>query len=345
VSADDLERLPKVVLHEHLDGGLRPQTVIDLAAAAGYDGLPHQDPESLAAWFYQGDAVSLDAYLAAFAQTIAVMQSPEAIRRVAYESAQDLAADGVVYAEVRFAPSLHLRGGMTRRDVLEAAIAGFAEAEADFGLPTRILVDAMRQHDDSADVARAAVEFAGRGVVGFDLAGPEEGNPAASHRSALRIASEGGLRITIHAGEGAGVDSIRDALESGAERIGHGARIIEDTTVVRGAITQMGPVADAVLRNGVALELCPTSNLNTGMYRDAADHPIGLLHRAGFSVTINTDNRLMSATSMTDEFRLVVDHHGFGLDDLRVVTRNAIDAAFCDETTRDAARARIEAGY
>lgn len=342
---DELRLLPKVLLHDHLDGYLRPQTVIDLAAEAGYDGLPHQDAEALGAWFHQGEAFSLEAYLDAFSQTVAVMQSPEAMRRVAYESAQDLAADGVVYAEVRFAPSLHTLEGMTRREALAAAIDGFTAAEADLGLPVRVLVDAMRQESDSVAVAEAALDFVGRGVVGLDLAGPEAGNPASGHQEALNIAVEGGLRLTIHAGEGAGVDSIQDALDAGAERIGHGARIIEDTTVHDGVITAMGDTASFAHRRSIPLELCPTSNLDTGMYPSPDRHPIGLLHRAGFVVTVNTDNRLMSRTTMTDEFQLLTDHQGLTTHDLREVTLNAVEAAFCDDDTRAAVRARVEAGY
>lgn len=345
MNPDDIRALPKVLLHDHLDGGLRAQTVLDLAAASGYDRLPSGDAAGLARWFHQDGSFSLERYLEAFAHTFGVMQTPEALSRVAYEAASDLASDGVVYAEIRFAPSLHLEGGMSRRDVLAAAIEGFARAETDTGLPVRILVDALRQQDDSVEVAEAAVAFAGAGVVGFDLAGPEAGFPPSLHAEAIDIARRGGLRITIHAGEGDGVDSIRAALDEGTERIGHGARIIEDTTVADGAIVDLGPVAREVHDRGIALELCPYSNLDTGMYPTPADHPIGLLYGAGFNTTINTDNRLMSATSMSREFTLAVEHQGFSRADLRVVTLNAVEAAFCDEVTRDQVRQRVEAGY
>jgi adenosine deaminase len=341
----DLRRLPKVLLHDHLDGGLRPETVLELADESGYAGLPHAGVDELRRWFDQGGSFSLEAYLEAFAQTVAVLQTPRAMHRAAYEAAEDLAADGVVYAEIRFAPSLHTAGGMTRSEVLGAVVSGFADAEQDLGLPVRVLVDAMRQDTDAAEVARAAVEFTGKGVVGFDLAGPEAGFPASGHAEAIRRAREGGLHITIHAGEGDGVHSIEDALRAGARRIGHGARLIEDTRVEGGRIVEVGPVAGEVRAGRIALELCPTSNLDTGMYSDPGEHPIGLLHRAGFAVTVNTDNRLMSATSMTEEFRLLVDHQGFEVDDLQAITVNAVEAAFCDEETRAAVRARIEAGY
>jgi adenosine deaminase len=345
MTGDELRALPKVLLHDHLDGGLRAQTVVELAADVGYDGLPRSDADSLAEWFFQGNAVSLESYLEAFAQTVAVMQTPDAMHRVAHEAAEDLAADGVVYAEIRFAPSLHTRRGMSREEALAAVVAGLTDAERRVGVPVRVLVDAMRQDTDSVEVAEAAVAYAGRGVVGFDLAGPEAGFPASGHATALRIARDGGLRVTIHGGEGDGVASIEDALDSGAQRIGHGARLVEDTTVDHGAIVDLGPVARRVRDHGIPLELCPTSNLHTGIYSSIADHPIGMLHRAGFAVTVNTDNRLMSATSMSDEFRLLVEHHAFTVDDLRRITLNAVDAAFCDEDTRSAVRVRVEAGY
>ena len=333
--------LPKVLLHDHLDGGLRPGTVVDLAAAGGYRGLPEPDAAGLRAWFHQAGADSLEDYLDAFAHTFGVMQTPEAMRRVAYEALEDLARDGVVYAEIRFAPSLHIAGEMTRADAIAAVLAGLAEAEAAFGTPGRVIVDALRQQDDSVEVAKAASEFAGLGVVGLDLAGPEAGFPPATHRQAIEIARAGGLHLTIHAGEGDGVGSIAGALACGAERIGHGVRIIEDTIVQDGRIVGLGPVAREVHERRIPLEICPTSNLDTRMYPSAAEHPIGMLHRAGFAVTINTDNRLMSATSMGQEFALVAEHCGIQVEDLQVITRTAVQAAFCDEDTRLAVATRV----
>ena len=340
----DVAALPKVVLHDHLDGGVRPETLLELAAASGYRSMPAADPAGLRRWFHQEGATSLEHYLAAFAHTYGVMQSPEAMRRVAYEAIEDLTRDGVVYAEIRFAPSLHIAGGMTRDDAIAATLDGLASAEAALGTPTGLIVDALRQHTDSVEVARAAAGFAGSGVIGFDLAGPEAGFPAENYREAIEIARTAGLRITLHAGEGAGVDSIASALASGAERLGHGVRIIDDTTVADGRIVEMGPVAREVHERRLALEVCPTSNLNTSMYPTAAAHPIGMLHRAGFAVTVNTDNRLMSATSMSEEFRLVAAHCGMGFDDLRSATAAALDAAFCDEPTRRTVAARLAEG-
>ena len=337
--------LPKILLHDHLDGGLRPSTVLDLAGAMGYDALPHTDVAALAEWFDQSGAPSLERYLEAFSHTFGVMQDPLALRRVVYEAGEDLAADGVVYAEIRFGPSLHIAGGMDRHDVIAAVLEGARDAEREFDLPIRIIVDALRQETDSVEVARAAIQFAGDGVVAFDLAGPEAGFPPSMHAEAIRTAVEGGLHLTIHAGEGDGVASMAEALDHGTERIGHGARIIEDTVVENGEITSLGPVAQRVLDGRIPLEICPTSNLHTGMYADAASHPIGMLDRAGFAVTLNTDNRLMSGISLTDEFDLVARAHGFGPSDFARITTTALEAAFCDDETRERVRERVEAGY
>lgn len=339
-----LKGLPKVVLHDHLDGGLRPATVIELAHQVGYGGLPTKDADALAAWFDQEGSRSLEVYLGAFRHTVAVMSTPEALERTAYEAGEDLAREGVVYAEVRFAPSLHRSRGMSREQVVAAVIRGLESAERDHPIVLRCILDAMRQEEDSKDIARLAVAADGR-VVGFDLAGPEAGHPASDHAEACRIALDGGVRLTIHAGEGHGVDSIADALECGAQRIGHGVRIVEDTMVRGGEVVDVGAVARRVREGSITLEVCPNSNLDTDMYPTPADHPVGLLQRAGFGVTLNTDNRLMSRTSMTNEFQLVVEHQGFGIDDLRAVTERAVDAAFCDEPTRSEIAKKVALGY
>jgi len=341
----DVRALPKVVLHDHLDGGVRPKTLIDLAPSVGYRDLPSTDPAELAAALYQGGAASLEDYLGAFRHTFGVMQTPEAMRRVAFECIADHAAEGVVYAEIRFAPSLHLRAGMTRGEAIAGVVEGLAQAEQEFDVRSGVIVDILRQDSDSMEVAEAAVAYAGQGVVAIDLAGPEAAYPATLHERAIACARDGGLRVTIHAGEGAGVDSIEGALAIGAERLGHGARIIEDTEVADGEIVALGPVAAEVHDRAIALELCPTSNLHTRMYPTLRDHPIGLLHRAGFNVTVNTDNRLMSGITMTDEFGVLVEDQAFGVEDLHRVTVNAVQAAFCDQETKDLLRARVDAGY
>lgn len=345
MSPEELRILPKVLLHDHLDGGLRPQTILELAETDGYTGLPSDNLEELTDWFFQGQSASLERYLEAFAHTVGVMQTADAIERVAYEATEDLAAQGVVYAEIRMAPSLCTERDLDLTEAIAAILAGLGRGEADFGVPVRLIVDAMRQQSDSSEVARAAVDFAAAGVVGFDLAGPEAGNSALDHRLACQIALEGGLHLTIHAGEGDGVKSIAGAMEVGAERLGHGVRLVEDIKVVAGEAETLGPVARSVLDAGLTLEICPTSNLHTGVFSDARSHPLGLLHRAGFAVTINTDNRLMSRISSTDEFSFAVEHHGFDVQDLELVTMRAIDAAFCDRATKDRIVSTVMAGY
>jgi adenosine deaminase len=344
-TVNGIRALPKIVLHDHLDGGLRPATIVDLAHAAGYRGLPADGEAELAAWFDQTRSGSLVDYLAAFEQTVAVMQDADALRRVAREAMEDHAAEGVVYAEIRFAPSLHTRQGLSRREVIAAVLEGLAEGERATGVPARVIVDAMRQDTDSAEVAAVAATFAGAGVVGFDLAGPEAGFPASDHGEALGIARDAGLHLTIHAGEAEGPQSIADALASGAERLGHGVRIIDDVDVRDGRIVELGEVAAAVRDRRIPLELCPSSNIHTRAVRSAAAHPARMLLEAGFVVTLNTDNRLMSNTTMTGEFALAADALGFDRGDLEAVTGNAVAAAFCGDDTRQDVSRRVRAGY
>jgi len=339
------DKLPKVVLHEHLDGGLRPTTVLELAEESGYGRLPASDPETLADWFDQGQSGSLERYLEAFGHTVAVMQTPEAIERVAFEAVQDLAADGVVYAEIRFAPSLLTERGLSRSEVVEAALAGFVRGDAATGMTTRLIVDALRHLDDSELAAEVAIDFAQAGVVGFDLAGPEEGYPPDDHLVACRMIRQANLGLTLHAGEASGPNSIWRALQRcGAHRIGHGVRIIDDCTVVDNEIVDVGRLAEYVVDFQVPLEVCPTSNLHTNGWTPA-EHPIGMLHRAGFNVSLSPDNRLMSRVTMSDEFALVVNHHGFVTEDLHVLTRRAMQASFCDHATKERLMGAIDTGY
>lgn len=345
MSHPELADLPKVELHNHLDGGLRVETVISLAREIGYNRLPATDAEQLRLWFLQDDAGSLVQYLAGFEHTIAVLQTRPAIERVAHESGLDLAADGVVYAEIRFAPSLNTRRGLAQEDAIEAALQGFARAEAETGITLRLIVDAMRNEPDSVAAAKAAVRFAGQGVVGFDLAGPEYGFPADDHAEACHIASHNGLGITIHAGEADGPDSIAGAIDRcGATRIGHGFRIVDDLEIIDGTVREFGDIAAMVHERQIPLEICPTSNLHT-LGIQPADHPLGLLYRGGFNVTLNTDNRLMSAVTLTDEFEFATKYHGFDRAALRRTTLAALDAAFLDESTRAPLHQIVEAGY
>ena len=323
-----IKTLPKAVLHEHLDGGLRVETVLDLAEAAGHR-LPADDEAGLAAWFYQGRSGSLERYLEAFVHTIAVMQTPEAISRVAAESVEDLAADGVAYAEVRFDPGLCTQGGLTREDVLEAATDGVARASREAGIDAHVIACALRHLDDSELAARAAVRFKDDGVVGFDLAGPEAGFPPDAHMAAIKLVREAGLGLTLHAGEGDGPHSIWRALAlCGANRIGHGVHLADAIEVVDGVLTDLPPFARSVRDLRVPLEVCITSNLHTASYADAATHPFGPMYRAGLNVSLNTDNRLMSGVSVSSEYVLAAEAHDLSLGDLGIITVNAIEAGF-----------------
>ncbi len=323
--------------------------MLALAEATGYTGLPADTEAALAEWLDQKDSGSLETYLQAFEHTIGVMQTSEALERVAYEAVFDLAADGVVYAELRFSPLLHLRQGMEPDRVVEAVAAGMRLGEAETGLRWGLIVDALRHVHDSEYLAKLAVAHRGDGVVGFDIAGPEAGHPPERHVAAFRLARAGGLRVTIHAGESGGshgVAYIASAMDvCGAERPGHGIQIIEDCVVEDGEIVDLGPVARRVRERRMPLEVCPASNMATARLT-ARQHPLGPLYRAGFNVTLSTDNRTMSATSMSSELAFARDHHGLGVDDLAQITWRSLDAAFCRwETKAELWETAIAPGY
>jgi adenosine deaminase len=335
-----IARVPKVLLHDHLDGGLRSATILDIAAQVGH-GLPADTPENLAAWFHNAaGSGSLERYLTTFEHTVAVMQRREDLVRVARECALDLAADGVVYAEVRYAPELHLDGGLTLDEVVTAVQAGFAEGEqeaADAGTPVRIgtLLTAMRHAARSREIAELTVRHRDHGVVGFDIAGAEAGYPPSRHLDAFEYLHRENVHVTIHAGEAFGLPSIWEAVQvCGTDRLGHGVRIVDDVELLGGRDqygrprARLGRLAAWVRDRRIPLELCPTSNLMTGAATSVLDHPVTLLKDLRFRVTVNTDNRLMSATSMTREFRLLTEEAGWTLADLRWVTINALKSAF-----------------
>jgi len=333
----DIERLPKAVLHEHLDGGLRVSTILEIADAEGYTGLPANDETSLRDWFYQGRSGSLERYLEAFTHTVAVMQSADAVARVAYEAGEDLSRDGVVYAELRFDPGLCTRRGIRREDVIEATLDGLARATRDTGIAIYMIASALRHQTDSVDVVRAAIPFVGRGLVGFDLAGPEAGFPPDNHLEACLLAREHGLGLTLHAGEGDGAHSVWRALAlCGAQRIGHGAHVADDTNFNGATMTELGAFARRVRDHRIPLEIAITSNVHTASYPDASLHPFGSLYRQGFNVSINTDNRLMSDVSVTDEYLLASTSFGLSTTDLGAITIAAIEAGFGDWPTRKA---------
>ncbi|MEW2549500.1 adenosine deaminase [Streptomyces sp. NPDC047002] len=334
-SADQIRRAPKVLLHDHLDGGLRPGTVVDLARDAGYTGLPEQEADRLGSWFREAaDSGSLERYLETFAHTCAVMQSRDALFRVAAECAEDLAEDGVVYAEVRYAPEQHLEGGLTLGEVVEAVDEGFREGERRArrnGHRIRVgaLLTAMRHAARALEIAELANSYRDSGVVGFDIAGAEAGYPPTRHLDAFEYLKRENNHFTIHAGEAFGLPSIWQALQwCGADRLGHGVRIIDDIEVAGDGTVKLGRLAAYVRDKRVPLELCPSSNLQTGAAASYAEHPIGLLRRLHFRATVNTDNRLMSGTSMSREFGALVETFGYGLDDMQWFTVNAMKSAF-----------------
>jgi adenosine deaminase len=322
-------RMPKALLHDHLDGGLRPATVVELAAEFGYRDLPTTDVGDLAQWFNRGAKRNdLVLYLETFAHTVGVMQHRDAIERVSYECAQDLAADGVVYAEVRMAPELCTEAGLTLDEVMRAILDGFARGSAGSDLTIYAIATAMRTAARSQEIAELAVRFRDEGVVGFDIAGAEAGYPPTRHLDAFQYVMRENFHTTIHAGEAFGLPSIWEAVQwCGAERLGHGVRIVDDITGPPGA-EQLGRLAAYVRDTRIPLELCPTSNVNTGVVPTIADHPIGMLRRLRFRVTLNTDNRLMSETSMTKEMVQLTDAFGWGLDDFEWLTVNAMKSAF-----------------
>jgi adenosine deaminase len=325
-----LQSCPKVLLHEHLDGVLRPQTVIQLARDAGYAGLPTEDPQALAQWFYRGaNQGSLAKYLEGFTHTIAVMQSEEALERVAYEQAEDLSKDGVVYFETRFAPVFHTQKGLTHQQVVAAVLKGLERGRKDFGIASGLLICAMRNMDVSLEMAELAVDFRARGVVGFDLAGEEGGYPPKKHVAAFHYIQRENFNITVHAGEGYGKESIWQAIQyCGAHRIGHGTRLIDDIAVVDGKAVKLGDLAQYVLDKRIPLEICLLSNVHTGATPSLAEHPFKILYQQKFRVTLNTDNRLMSSTSMTQEFEAAAETFGLSLDDFEKITINAMKSAF-----------------
>ena len=322
--------LPKVLLHEHLDGVLRPKTIIDLAKAVDYSQLPTEDPDALAEWFFQGaNQGNLAKYLEGFTHTIAVTQTDEALERVAYEQAEDLSSDGVVYFETRFAPVFHTQKGLTHQQIVSAVLKGLERGRRDFGVTSGLIICAMRNMDVSLEMAELAVDFRERGVVGFDLAGEEGGYPPKKHVAAFHYIQRQNFNITIHAGEGFGKESIWQAIQyCGAHRIGHGTRLIEDIAVANGKVVKLGDLAQYVLDKRIPLEICLLSNVHTGAARTLEEHPFKTFYQEKFRVTLNTDNRLMSNTTMTKEFEAAAKTFGLGLDDFEKLTINAMKSAF-----------------
>ena len=331
LTRDQVRAAPKVLLHDHLDGGLRPQTIIDLAAEIGHE-LPATEAGELGTWFHDSaSSGSLERYLDTFAHTVAVMQTAQGITRVARECVEDLAADGVVYAEIRYAPEQHLEDGLSLDEVIAAVADGFAEgvAATDGRIVVRQILTAMRHQARSMEIAELAVTYRHAGVAGFDIAGAEAGYPPTRHLDAFEYLQRENAHFTIHAGEAFGLPSIWEAIQyCGADRLGHGVRIIDDITAHEDGSVTIGPLAAYVRDKRIPLEMCPASNVQTGAAESVAEHPIGLLTQLRFRVTVNTDNRLMSRTSMTDEMWSLVEAFDYGLEDLRWFTINAMKSAF-----------------
>ncbi|MFV0493603.1 adenosine deaminase [Mycobacterium sp.] len=330
----DISAAPKALLHDHLDGGLRPATVLEIAGEVGYDELPAADADELATWFRtRSHSGSLERYLEPFSHTVAVMQTPDALFRVAHECVEDLAADSVVYAEVRFAPELHINRGLSFDQVVDAVLAGFASGEKSCAaagrfIRVRCLLTAMRHAAMSRDIAELAIRFRDRGVVGFDIAGAEAGYPPSRHLDAFEHMRDNNARFTIHAGEAFGLPSIHEAIAfCGADRLGHGVRIVDDIEVGPDG-TRLGRLASILRDKRIPLELCPSSNVQTGAVASIAEHPFDLLARTRFRVTVNTDNRLMSDTTMSQEMHRLVAAFGYGWSDLARFTINAMKSAF-----------------
>jgi adenosine deaminase len=338
LTIDEIRAAPKVLLHDHLDGGLRAATVVDLARQIGYDRLPSEDADEVKLWMQRGaNRGHLNLYLDAFQHTVAVMQTRRALIRVAAECAEDLAADGVVYAEVRFAPELHVAAGLSLDGVVEAVLEGFRAGSEGRRITVYALLTAMRTAARSLEIAELAVRYRDQGVVGFDIAGAEAGSPPSRHLDAFQYVARENFHITIHAGEGFGLPSIWEALQwCGAERLGHGVRIMDDIKITPEGTATLGRLASYVRDRRIPLEMCPTSNVQTGAAPSIEAHPIRLLRQLSLRVTVNTDNRLMSGVSLSSEFHRLAEVFGYGWRDIEWLTINAMKSAFAhfDERLR-----------
>jgi len=329
----DLGKLPKVELHVHLDGSMRLKTIKDLASK-----LPEETAFPKRFSFKKAvtppQRCSLPEYLKAFDVTIVVLQTAAALERAAYELCEDVSQENVIYIEVRFAPLLHLEAGLSSREVVQAVLRGLKRGEEEFGMHTGLILCAMRDRslEHSMEVAQLTAQFSSKGVVAFDLAGPERQHPPQIHREAIAMARESGVRLTLHAGEGCCPEQVRAAIELGAERIGHGVYLHKD------------PVTEKLVANqGIPLEVCPTSNLQvSGFMESYADHPLKRYFDLGIPITLNTDNRLMSNIDLTHEYQAVVDAFGFDVQQIRQISLNGIEAAFASESVKDELRQKLD---
>ena len=335
VTNEMIKQVPKVELHDHLDGSLRPETIIELAAEEGIS-LPANTPEDLAAWFHRGaDRKNLSLYLEGFSVTCSVMQSRKSLYRVAYEHMLTLSEENVAYAEIRFAPILHTDKGLNLEEVVESVLNGLETGKKETGVSFGLILCAMRHQDISLEIAELAVAFREKGVVGFDIAGDEFGHPPKKHLDAFQYIKNRNFNITIHAGEAFGIESIWQAVQiCGAHRIGHATRLLEDMVVHNERIERMGSLAHYIQDKRVPLEICLSSNVQTGAAPSLDEHPFGIFYRNHFRVMLCTDNRLMSNTSLTKEMGLAVKHFNLSLRDLEKLTINAMKSAFVHYETR-----------
>lgn len=332
-----LRSIPKVLLHDHLDGGLRAQTIIELASELNYNKLPTKDPAELAEWFHRGaNKGNLVEYLEGFEHTTAVMQSKEALSRIAYEMMEDMKNDGVVYVETRFAPVFHTSKGLYLEDTVKAVLEGLEKGKRDFGVGYGLILCGMRNMNNTLEIAELAVNFRRDGVVGFDLAGEEGGYPPKKHIDAFQFIQRSNFNITIHAGEAFGKESIWQAIQwCGAHRIGHATRLIEDIVLDNdGNVIHFGDLAQYVLDKRIPLEICLLSNVHTGAVDKIENHPFKVFYKEKFRVTLNTDDRLMSDTTMTKEFLTAVEFFDLNFDDFEKITINSMKSAFIPHKER-----------
>ncbi len=332
-----IRAVPKVLLHDHLDGGLRPETIIELAKDINYKKLPTTDPGELAAWFHRGaNKGNLVEYLQGFEHTCAVMQTKDALTRAAYEMMADMKNDNVCYVETRFAPVFHTSKGLYHEDIVSAVLEGLEKGKNDFGVGYGLILCGMRNMKNTLEIAELAVNFRKQGVVGFDLAGEEGGYPPKKHIDAFQFIQRANFNITIHAGEAFGKESIWQAIQwCGAHRIGHATHLKEDFVFDKdGSIAGFGDLAQYILDKRIPLEICLLSNVHTGAVDKIENHPFGILFKEKFRVTINTDDRLMSDTSMTKEFLTAIQHFGITFDDLEKITINSMKSAFINYKER-----------
>jgi len=334
---DIIRSVPKVLLHDHLDGGLRPTTIIELAKEIKYNKLPTNDPEELALWFHRGaNKGNLVEYLQGFEHTTAVMQTKESLIRIAYEMMEDMKNDGVCFVETRFAPVFHTSKGLYLDEIVAAVLEGLEMGKRDFGVGYGLILCGMRNMKNTLEIAELAVNFRNQGVVGFDLAGEEGGFPPKKHIDAFQFIQRSNFNITIHAGEAFGKESIWQALQwCGAHRIGHGTRIIEDLVLDKeGNVLGFGDLAQYILDKRIPIEVCLLSNVHTGAVDSIENHPFGKLYKNKFRVTINTDDRLMSDTTLTKEFLIATKYFNLNFDDIEKLTINAMKSAFIHHEER-----------